>query len=708
MSYRVEKNRNSGLPELVIDGWENGIADSPYAGIANIRNLNTRYYGGVSYVNYKRKSGTTAGGNGVFTGSTSPSQLQLSVAGTPVMVVGDAVTVSNSGGSLPTGLSANTTYFVQAINSGSGVFQLAATYGGSAIAITGAGSGTNTVTLIQMGKPKFSCQSPSGLNYVLDSNGRVWKQSATNAGTFFLLDGNPRTGGSGCGIAYWNNYLFVMRDKYIDICGTGTGDGTIISINWNPTSSIKWPIGNVTNLILSAGGGGAISFPSAGATTALVSSYNDPEGGAQSTSWVLPTGVYQLKFNTGQVVNATITYGNSATVTFDTALQASVSTTVSAMTAVFNTQTNGGPIQHMMLSSGYNGNLLFCNNQGVGVIAPTATGYTFSPTDSTSFRFNWAYVTLVPAQDTAIWLTELQSTLLIAGTNRLYNSAYSGLNLSVVTVPDSFLPIVEPITKAINILNNIYIFAGQKGSIYISNGYSISPFKKIPDYITSLGGISGTSNSYIDPIWTIGGIMTHRQRLWFQALAQDSVTGNSVLSGIFSLGLVSASNSLSFDTPGSLVMESQSSSGVYCSSETGVLIDNTPSANGNDSYFSGWSDSSTGYGIDYNDTTLWSSNEPLIETDIIPAGTFLEPFTFSNFEFKLDQPLKSGDSISVYARQSLADPYTLLGTTATAQLSDVYTANFQKSQWIQFLIKMSCNSSAASSSFIRLREVRIR
>lgn len=57
---------------------------------------------------------------------------------------GDVVSVSNSGGALPTGLSANTEYFI--VGATTNTFQLSATYGGSAINITGAaGGGTYTI-----------------------------------------------------------------------------------------------------------------------------------------------------------------------------------------------------------------------------------------------------------------------------------------------------------------------------------------------------------------------------------------------------------------------------------------------------------------------------------------------------------------------------------------------------------------------------------
>jgi hypothetical protein len=43
MAYRIETEEN-GKQALVIDGWEKGIAQSPFKGIANIKNFNVDYY----------------------------------------------------------------------------------------------------------------------------------------------------------------------------------------------------------------------------------------------------------------------------------------------------------------------------------------------------------------------------------------------------------------------------------------------------------------------------------------------------------------------------------------------------------------------------------------------------------------------------------------------------------------------------------------
>ena len=92
-------------------------------------------------------------------GDTMTEQADSSIAqAIEPLSTGDRVQVSNVGGALPTGLSANTDYFVvnPVATIGSPVpsltnytFQLSATLGGSAISPSAAGTGVNTVTLLE-------------------------------------------------------------------------------------------------------------------------------------------------------------------------------------------------------------------------------------------------------------------------------------------------------------------------------------------------------------------------------------------------------------------------------------------------------------------------------------------------------------------------------------------------------------------------------
>jgi len=198
--------------------------------------------------------------------------------------------------------------------------------------------------------------------------------------------------------------------------------------------------------------------------------------------------------------------------------------------------------------------------------------------------------------------------------------------------------------------------------------------------------------------------MVHRSRLYFQALA-STTAGTNLLAGTFSLQVAP---SLLGETASGLIMEGQNSYGLVPpagSLPAAILIDNEPSASGQDSYYSVWSNGATSGGIDFNDTTLWQNWEPTIETDIIPVGTILNKKTGGQIQFKLDRPMASGDEIRMYWRPSLTDSYRLMGTTTTNVLSDYYPSNVFQSQWAQF--KIQFKAAASGSSFIPLKEIRI-
>lgn len=598
MAYRYQKN-NNGEQDLIIDGFEKGIADSPFVGIGNIRNLNVKYYEGVAYVNYKRKACT-------ITGAT-------------------------------------------------------------------------------MALPRYACKGNTGIIYISDENGNIFKQTAINGSTFAALTG--LSGGASVGLQFWNNYLLAWASDSLNICGDGTGDGGVTSGNWNTAAGINgvWPIKNATLTLTGT--------PGFGASSAAISTYTDAKGNARAF-WNGPPGSYEILFDgvTSPVI-ASMVQGE-ASFSFYPALPngaASSSATIRPIRTVLQ--------GHNSLVSINDGDMYFCNNSNIGSLNLLAyQTFDKSKMDGSNFTFNVAALSL-PTAETAICLTELQNILLIGVYFKIYPWDRSSPEWQ------NPIPMQEQINSMINILNNVYVLAGNKGNIYITNNTQARKFKKLPDYI---GGV-------IDPVWSwmalgSGGLMGHRLKLWFMVLASNSQTGVPILEGIFSLDL---------DT-NILNMEAQNSFGLSSATTTanGLLIDNNSIALNYDNYYSAWGNGAADAGgIDFNDTTLWSSNEPVIETDIIPIGTSAQQKTFSSIEFKLDQPLQSGDSISVYARQSLSDTYQQIGLTTTSStvtpsgttISDfLQPIPFEKWQWIQFKITMSCNATATNSSFIRLREIRIR
>lgn len=84
----------------------------------------------------------TAGYSAVFTAETT----DVCTCSGRTFTDGDVVVLRNSGGALPTGLSANTNYYIRDVSGYT--FKLAATSGGTAIDITAAGTGTHYVGLV--------------------------------------------------------------------------------------------------------------------------------------------------------------------------------------------------------------------------------------------------------------------------------------------------------------------------------------------------------------------------------------------------------------------------------------------------------------------------------------------------------------------------------------------------------------------------------
>lgn len=762
MAYRIDKTTN----ELVIDGWEKGIAPSPYLGIGNIRNLNTSYYPGVAYVNYRRQA-TSMGSTGTnwYAGIHS-------------------VNVSNNHGW---------------------------SFG---------------APITSMTNPIQSATSPGGINYILDDSGQIWKQSAANSSTFNLLFSGPgRVGLGNGGLAYFNNYLVVIGAGLIEFCGDGTGDAGITPSNWNMSNpdtaiitadynegfqmtttrsmgdtsanltsvwtqpsgiyavkfsngdirqvtftktgaSISWtgglsssassllniiqlvfnsstgfayfynnqpvnfsstgtlptpitagttyyllsdvpPINGTgflvsttrggTQVIFTAAGTGVITMNSAGSIIPIQNqsnvtfTFNDDglvdgysNTGTLATEWSLPSGTYNIVDPLGNNIEAIFAYEQTI-ITF-------VQPTLAQATGIYQVNIlNPSVTNYHAYVSKVDGNLYFANGRWLGsILTSPNVNVNFNPAQFITYSVSYGVIGLEQELDTITTMTDLKDELVIAGNYDLYSWDY------VSSGPKAPSPIGEKIYGLINILNNLYVTAGTKGNIYVSNGDSAQLLSKLPDYVL------GT----IDPIWQWGGLMGHRSKLWVQALGQSS-NGTNILGGIFSLLI---SPGLLGEQASGLVMEAQNSYGLTPTSgalQNGLLIDNERWSSGIDSYYSAWSNGATVGGIDYNDNTLWQNFEPIIETDIIPIGSILDKKTFGEIQFKLDRPMTSGDQISIYSRTSLTDNYTLIKTTSSSllQLSDYFASNWAQAQWIQFKIAFKCASS--SSSFIPLREIRI-
>lgn len=341
--------------------------------------------------------------------------------------------------------------------------------------------------------------------------------------------------------------------------------------------------------------------------------------------------------------------------------------------------------------------LYFCNGNYLGSIV-AGTPAAFDPTNSGTYTFTAGTssgILQLPVTDICVSLAEVgtgssgNSNLLIGGAlNQIYpwDKISSSFGLPI-NVADSY------IARMISVNQNALIFTGKntgRGRIYITNGAQADLYFKIPDYIFGEQ----------DPYYTWGDAIFHNNNIVFGFF----ITENSQSALIQNFAYVWAIN---LDTKAFRAISSIPLSSTFVANATCLL--RAPDSGSGFNYIIAWDDNSTSPGIGYSGTAAGtSSSGATILTDLIPVGTFIQKMTFSQVEFKLRTPLKSGETITVSAfidNVSLKSPLTFSPTPTTGSISGVAPVNFESNQWLQFVIDLEGNSS---SSGCRLMEIRLR
>lgn len=277
----------------------------------------------------------------------------------------------------------------------------------------------------------------------------------------------------------------------------------------------------------------------------------------------------------------------------------------------------------------------------------------------------------------------------------------------VDATPSDVIALPESNVKTmINVNNMAYIFAGNKGNIYVSNGSIASLALKVPDYCA---GVPGTTLTYIEPYFTWGDAIYVRGRVYFSILDQTATKAGNC-GGVWSF-VPTQNIDPTQDIGISLRLENQNSYGNYSGYST-ILIGNEEQAGSvTPQYWSWWQTSySTGtstFGVDQSSTT--PVTQFIVETDLLPSGTMLDKSTFSQIEYKVATPLVTNDAIQLYYRINGTDAWTSCGTVKeeSDRISGYFDVNFQKTQWIQFRAVCTTGGTTASS-FVRLTNIRVR
>ena len=600
MSYHIDKYDNS----IVIDGFENGIADDPFTGIADMRNLNVISVPGEASVNFATAKISQTGTTGTMTTSSAGSGTVTLAGGSVDTRV--AITFSILSDATK-GIALNTTYWLSYVSAN--VYNLYSDYNLTSLINITADNLTGTWATINMAQPKFKehyKNAYADCYFLVDTLGQVWSNFyITPTNGLWTYTGNTinNTYSHGNGLISYipsnsdtssKGYLFVFRDNQIDYA-------TITS-----TTSLVWTYG-----------------------------------------WNMATG------------------GNGTS----NNLKSNITNTIHEC---FNAPDNV---------------IYYCDGSWIGRFYEK-TGQAFDPTNTATYIQD--NTRLLPFTDTAQCLSFLGQSLMIGGVN---NVIYPW----DTTSPTFSYPILLAeynVKRMVTVNTNTFIFAGNRGRIYYTNGSQAQLYKKIPDHI------SGT----VEPYFTWGGACSIKNQLYFSALATtNGGTALTTYGGVWAIDL---------DTT-AIRLTNKLSYGTYAGYAT-TIIPNFGNVNGTGLYI-GWNDGASGYGVDITTAGSYSGSQATVDSDYIPIGTFNKPRDFERVEYRLTKGLTDGESITLKYRllfdktDSVIAPmqYTTISTDSTVgSYSNSFPVNFKNAQWIQ--LQAVLNSTTSSTrSYCRLKEFRI-
>lgn len=628
--------------DFIINGFQNGIGDSPYTGLTDARNVNITSVPSEADVNFA----TDKISSPAVTGSV------ISVSGTTYTFSGGAglenrmAIYFTSLGSY-SGIAEATPYWVG--NLSGSTFQLYSDYN-QANAVTITGTGTANFAAYQIGiEPSYvtsgggpvtyfarptNITASSYYTFCVDSTGLVWSDFyVTGTNSYWTYTGNAVTGNSfpddngatnasGNGLVYWR-----------------------VSNNATGITDITPNLHTVDYLFV---------FRNSQMDFFVVNSYS---GGPQTGLWT-----YGWNPNTG-------TTGQSS---------------------YFVTPV-GTDNSHMAIVS-TDGRVYFCDAWNVNQLYQTNPDVLFNPFSGDKTTFTYTTFPLLPINDIAQCLAPLGLNMLIGGQgNVLYQwDTFSTLTANNIIMPESF------VASIITVNANAYIFLGNRGRIYITNGSQLQLWKKLPDHLSNT----------IEPYYRWGGTCYNKDQLFCSfSLTQNSGAAITTMGGVWAID----TNTLT------MRLANQLSYGTYAGYASAMISEiynptvsvNAPGA----ALFIGWYDGTTNYGLDATTSNLYTAGQSYIVSDMIPIGTAIMPTTPGQIEFKLAAPLVSGEQVEIQVGQYLTGPFTSVqvfpyvsGLTTISGITT--TMPIQEFQWL--LVKAILTGTNTNPSYVRLTEMRVK
>lgn len=361
--------------------------------------------------------------------------------------------------------------------------------------------------------------------------------------------------------------------------------------------------------------------------------------------------------------------------------------------------------------------LYWCDKNVIGSLFQTAPGTPFDPSSSSTYTIagigSGSFALLLPLQDTMNCLAYTTTNLLVGGSNNLIYS-WDQISSSFGTIIISESNVHQMVTAN----TNVFIFAGSRGRIYVTNGAQADLYLKIPDHLSNT----------IEPNLQWGGAMFNRNQLYFGLTAFDPSNGSVInqYGGVWAIDVSSGYGGSWVEVQSSNILRhvnllSYNTYAGLMSAICPIKVTSSPSGYSFDEwgFVAAWFDGTSTFGQDVSFSspglaTPYSNFETYFISDAIPIGTLLNPTTNSQVEWKSSIPLgSSNDSVRLSCRINAttgdSSTWTVIGTTTGAiagTMSDVYPVNFQFAQWVQ--IKCEMKSATSSPTYVPIKQLRIR
>lgn len=243
--------------------------------------------------------------------------------------------------------------------------------------------------------------------------------------------------------------------------------------------------------------------------------------------------------------------------------------------------------------------------------------------------------------------------------------------------------------------NKLYVVAGTRGNLYITDTTNYAKIKRIP--WVQLRGFNQTLRVYPNAInFNNNGNLI----IGTSTLTDSFNTGiNSSRHGIWEVGILSKYP---------VVFKNQISAGTTGSTTT--LKIGSIYSGADDSIYIGWQSGST-YGIDKTDFRAYTSYATFAESPLIVVGTRINPKTFKNLEFMLLQPLIATQGLKISYRKNLTDDYTLIGTFDFSTLGGVQSHNskalIESAEILQIKVELTQSISVTVGNNVNLLSIKI-